>query len=148
MVSKSTWWAGVKDGRFPKPVKLGVGDAAAMDQGLSVRDCRSEARSDPWKRNLEYLNSRAASKQKCQLHECYCFSCRKPKAPALGMADYIPLTASSGNLRALCETCSTIMHKRVAVARLEVLKAVLDVTVMHEGERIGESTRACLNDDL
>jgi prophage regulatory protein len=22
-VAKSTWWAGVKDGRFPKPVKLG-----------------------------------------------------------------------------------------------------------------------------
>ncbi|WP_420407472.1 helix-turn-helix transcriptional regulator [Hoeflea sp.] len=22
-VSKSTWWAGVKDGRFPKPIKLG-----------------------------------------------------------------------------------------------------------------------------
>lgn len=22
-VSKSTWWAGIKDGRFPKPVKLG-----------------------------------------------------------------------------------------------------------------------------
>ena len=22
-VSKSTWWVGVKDGRFPKPVKLG-----------------------------------------------------------------------------------------------------------------------------
>jgi prophage regulatory protein len=23
-VSKSTWWAGVKDGRFPKPKKLGA----------------------------------------------------------------------------------------------------------------------------
>lgn len=23
-VSKSTWWLGVKDGRFPQPVKLGV----------------------------------------------------------------------------------------------------------------------------
>lgn len=23
-VSKSTWWAGVKDGRFPEPVKLGA----------------------------------------------------------------------------------------------------------------------------
>lgn len=23
-VSKSTWWAGIKTGRFPKPVKLGV----------------------------------------------------------------------------------------------------------------------------
>lgn len=22
-VGKSTWWAGVKDGRFPRPVKLG-----------------------------------------------------------------------------------------------------------------------------
>lgn len=24
-VSKSTWWAGVKDGRFPKSTKLGKG---------------------------------------------------------------------------------------------------------------------------
>ena len=24
-VSKSTWWAGCKDGRFPKPIKLGTG---------------------------------------------------------------------------------------------------------------------------
>ena len=23
-VRKSTWWAGIKDGRFPKPVKLGA----------------------------------------------------------------------------------------------------------------------------
>lgn len=22
-VSKSTWWAGVKEGRYPKPIKLG-----------------------------------------------------------------------------------------------------------------------------
>jgi prophage regulatory protein len=22
-VSKSSWWAGIKDGRFPKPLKLG-----------------------------------------------------------------------------------------------------------------------------
>lgn len=22
-VSKSTWWAGIKDGRFPRPIKLG-----------------------------------------------------------------------------------------------------------------------------
>lgn len=22
-VSRSTWWAGVRDGRFPKPIKLG-----------------------------------------------------------------------------------------------------------------------------
>lgn len=27
-VSKSTWWQGVKDGRFPKPKKLGKGTTA------------------------------------------------------------------------------------------------------------------------
>lgn len=38
-VSKSTWWAGVKDGRFPKPIKLGpritVWKAEDIDQLLS-----------------------------------------------------------------------------------------------------------------
>ena len=24
-VSKSTWWKGVKDGRFPQPIKFGTG---------------------------------------------------------------------------------------------------------------------------
>lgn len=38
-VSRSTWWAGVKDGRFPQPVKLGpritawhVGEIRALIQ--------------------------------------------------------------------------------------------------------------------
>ena len=41
-VSKSTWWAGVKSGRYPKPVKLGpritawrVEDIRALIQGAS-----------------------------------------------------------------------------------------------------------------
>jgi prophage regulatory protein len=28
-ISKSSWWAGVKDGRYPKSVKLGGGRATA-----------------------------------------------------------------------------------------------------------------------
>lgn len=40
-VSKSTWWAGVKDGRFPKPVKLGpritVWRAEDIQQLLNTR---------------------------------------------------------------------------------------------------------------
>lgn len=42
-VSKSTWWAGVKDGRFPKPLKIStrvtvwrVEDIRALIDG----DCR------------------------------------------------------------------------------------------------------------
>ena len=44
-VSKSTWWEGVKTGRFPKPVKLGprttawiVDDIRALIEKLSAAD--------------------------------------------------------------------------------------------------------------
>ena len=33
-VSKSTWWAGVKSGRFPKPVKLGPRTTAWRVEGI------------------------------------------------------------------------------------------------------------------
>lgn len=42
-IGKSTWWQGVKDGRFPKPVKLGkrttawrVGDINALIESRSA----------------------------------------------------------------------------------------------------------------
>jgi prophage regulatory protein len=34
-ISKSTWWEGVKDGRFPKPIKLGP-----RARGWRVEDIR------------------------------------------------------------------------------------------------------------
>ncbi len=44
-VSKSTWWAGVKSGRFPKPVKLGphttgwrIEDIRALIERTSLGD--------------------------------------------------------------------------------------------------------------
>ena len=35
-VSKSTWWAGVKSGRFPKPVKLGCRVTAWRAQDIQT----------------------------------------------------------------------------------------------------------------
>jgi prophage regulatory protein len=35
-VSKSTWWAGVKSGRFPKPVKLGPGITAWDKEDINI----------------------------------------------------------------------------------------------------------------
>lgn len=35
-VSKSTWWAGVKSGRFPKPVRLGPGITAWRGEDLQA----------------------------------------------------------------------------------------------------------------
>jgi predicted DNA-binding transcriptional regulator AlpA len=44
-VSKSSWWAGVKSGRFPQPVKLGprttawkASDIAALVESLSKKE--------------------------------------------------------------------------------------------------------------
>lgn len=33
-VSKSTWWAGIKSGRFPKPIKLGPRTTAWRAQDI------------------------------------------------------------------------------------------------------------------
>jgi predicted DNA-binding transcriptional regulator AlpA len=44
-VSKSTWWAGVKSGRFPKSVKLGANTTAwrAEDIHALIRETDSNA---------------------------------------------------------------------------------------------------------
>jgi prophage regulatory protein len=41
-VSKSTWWAGVKSGRFPKPVKLGPRTTAWRVEDIRNLISRSE----------------------------------------------------------------------------------------------------------
>ncbi|MBB3235798.1 hypothetical protein FHS20_002676 [Phyllobacterium endophyticum] len=48
------------------------------------------------------------------------------------------MDSTSGNLRAICEECSTLMHKRVSVMNLEALKAILTVTIRQDKERINK----------
>ncbi len=64
-----------------------------------------------------FLTTRNSSrKQPCAPGTLYCFRCRSPRAPALGMVDFVPMRPGSGNLRALCECCEAIMHRRVREA--------------------------------
>lgn len=96
----------------------------------------------------QFLEGRRARKQTCALSECFCFTCRAPRSPAGDMADFIPLSSTSGNLRALCCDCTGVMHKRVSLAKLPDLCAILDVTIMQARERIGEMTKPSTNDHL
>lgn len=96
----------------------------------------------------DFLKARARPKTKCGPAECFCFSCRQPRAAAAGMADFIPLTSTGGNLQALCDTCGTVMHRHVSKAQLSALRAVLDVSVMEAPAHIGERPSPCLNDHL
>ena len=54
-----------------------------------------------------------ARKSPCPPGTIYCLRCRQPRQPALGMVDYVPMKLATGNLRALCETCGSMMHRRV-----------------------------------
>ena len=76
----------------------------------------------------DFLDSRAKTKRSCQLHQCFCFRCQEPRAAACGMVDYIPRTALSGQISAICEDCGTIMHKAFSATNLHLLKHLADVS--------------------
>jgi len=78
---------------------------------------------------IDFLKSRRAPKQECRLHQCFCFSCRAPRSPAFGEVEVFTRSASTGNLRALCEACATVMHKRISLSRIGELKALVGVTI-------------------
>ena len=58
----------------------------------------------------------------------------------------MPLTPTSGNLRALCAECSTVMHKRIAMSKLAALEAIVSVTIKQADRPISKSDEPCLND--
>ena len=72
---------------------------------------------------------RACAKRPCGHGELYCLRCRAPKRPAAGMADYVPITASSGDLEALCQDCEGVMHQRVTLQQMKHLEAILSVEI-------------------
>ena len=77
---------------------------------------------------LAFLATRKHRSRRCQPEECYCVKCREPRRPAGGMADFIRLTPETGNLRAICPVCGSLMHKRIRCDAVEALGRVLDVT--------------------
>ena len=87
---------------------------------------------------IAFLQVQAPIKQKCAPHECYCLKCRKPRAPAFAEAEFTPDKTHSGQLRALCEVCTTIIHKRVSHAQYRDLRAVLTITITQEKTTLTE----------
>ncbi len=90
---------------------------------------------------------RKTAKRPCPPGTLYCFKCREPRAPALGMIEYKPINTVTGNLKALCGDCGTMMHQR---ARRDALKAKmpnLDVQIRQALPSISERTQPSLNCD-
>ena len=91
---------------------------------------------------------RAKNKRTCQPGELYCVRCRAPRAPAGDMVDYVPVTATLGNLAAICSVCETMIYRRVSLAKLEQVRGKLDIAMPQALEHIGESAKPTVNSDL
>jgi hypothetical protein len=97
----------------------------------------------------EFLKTRRVQAKRPLLSgQIYCVACREAKEPALGMADYVPLTRTSGNLRGFCPMCQRFIHRRVSWAKLTIIAGQLDITFTDAPPRISDATQPSLNSDF
>jgi hypothetical protein len=109
------------------------GKRPALFHGATVRD---------------YLNKRNANRKRpCPAGTFYCFRCRQPKRPAGGMVDYVPKTAVTGNLIALCETCATTMHRQTRRTAIPDVMPGVSVAIREGHERLSGSPSPSQNCD-
>lgn len=95
-----------------------------------------------------FLNDRRA-KAKCPTPAgmIYCLRCRKPRRPAGDMVDFAPSTATSGNLEGICPDCGIMLYRRVNIAKVEAIRAGLDVTMREADGRLMQRKEPTLNRD-
>lgn len=119
-----------------------------IKQGLSVCDDRRPVLILGGELATFLTRKRASNKRPCKPGEIYCVRCRTPQSPALGMADYEPLTATGGNLIGLCPKCNGMMYRRVSGAHLATVAGNLEVRLTRGQVRIDESNNPSVNSDL
>lgn len=78
----------------------------------------------------------------------YCFRCRAARRPAMAVVDYVPITAISGNLKALCDECGTLMHRRARRADVEAVMPGIAIQFPGVQPRLSETVSPALNCDF
>ena len=91
---------------------------------------------------------RARAKRPCPPGHLYCFGCSAPRAPALGMADYVPQAKGAGRLSALCAVCGATMNQRAREDALPLILPGVPVRIVRAALRLEETTPPCANSDL
>lgn len=72
--------------------------------------------------------ARKSIKYPCQLTEAFCFRCREPRKAAFASCEVAGVTDKGCNVRLLCETCATVMHKVVAWRKMPSLSSAYVVS--------------------
>lgn len=97
----------------------------------------------------EFLRSkRSARKRRCGPGELYCLRCREARRPAEGMVDFLPVTAATGRLVAICPVCTATMNRYISVRGLDKLRPHLDVRMPKAQQHISKSSRSPANCDF
>lgn len=95
-----------------------------------------------------FLAKRNASRKRpCPPGTLYCFKCRQPRAPAMGMFEVTRQNATTGNLSAICEVCGTMMHRRTRLAAIAAIMPNLAVQIREACPRLCERAAPTLNCD-
>lgn len=97
----------------------------------------------------DYLQARrTVNKRSCGPGEIYCLRCREPRTPASGVVRYHPLTPTQGNLVGKCGCCGAGLNRRVSLAKLPLIEAVLSVALPQARKHIDESLLPSLSSDF
>jgi len=64
------------------------------------------------------------------------------------MADYKPITATRGNLIGICPGCDAMIYRCVTLAKLNVVRGKLDITMPQPLPHIGDSSGVSVNCDF
>ena len=87
----------------------------------------------------DFLHKRRdGAKRPCQPGQIFCLPCRAPKSPAGDMAEFRPLSATTGNLSGICPDCERLIYRRVNLGKIAAIAGNLDVTFTEAPSRIRE----------
>jgi excisionase family DNA binding protein len=93
-----------------------------------------------------FLAAKAKPKHPCPPGHCFCVKCKVAREPGGGMAEFVVLSPTSGNLRAICPICGTWMHRRTSTAQLSQLRAKIEVAVVERMPSLKEMACPSTND--
>ena len=97
---------------------------------------------------IRFLNQRQNGKRhQCAPNQFFCFKCRVPREPYLGIADIAIESLTRFRIKALCSVCDTSMNKVQNVRNLPRIKTLFNIQKL-TGEHLLECLAPRQNDDL
>lgn len=82
---------------------------------------------------------RTKAKRPCPPGHLYCFRCQAPTPPTAGTLQFEPTNPTSGNLRATCSQCGTLMYRCARIADLDRVRGDFAVTLQGGQRHIGKT---------